>query len=112
MNTSLPVWAQWVWWGAALAMLALAVLWALVIFWPYLRRMEKKTDIGLKKHDETARLLADLGVKLTDALTGLASSQKVGIAVQVLTTLVPLFIKAVTSSTETAIEPSKKERRR
>lgn len=105
--SALPLWMQYMWAVAGLLMLMLAVCWTLFIFWPYLRRSEKKHNYSIKLAEEAKKDLAEAQTKLTDAITKLAEgqgklgdAQKVAIGVQVLTTLVPMFLNGVSSARE------------
>jgi hypothetical protein len=56
---SLPEWLQYVWAISGSSALLLAVIWTLFIFFPYLKRMERKQDRGLEIAEQTAIVLND-----------------------------------------------------
>lgn len=59
-TTALPEWLQYLWAISGSTALCLAILWTAAIFYPYLRRMERKQDRALALGEQTARLLADV----------------------------------------------------
>jgi hypothetical protein len=72
--SGIPHWLQMVWAISGSTALILAVFWTLFIFYPYLRRMERKQDEALKIGHATAKILDDLEAKLLPIIDKLSET--------------------------------------
>lgn len=71
---NLPQWMQWAWALAGTSMLILAVVWALFVFWPYLRLTKKVMLRSLELSEKTADHFTKLQDELKPILEKLGDS--------------------------------------
>ena len=100
----LPPWCAWVWFLIAAVGFPLGALaWILLVFWPYIkwskRFMVESRLEAQREMDQLARVVREelrgLASTTAENVGKLADAQKIGIAVQVLCTIVPLFLRSV-----------------
>jgi hypothetical protein len=111
VTSILPVWCHWAWFLiAAVGFPIGALCWILFVFWPYIRWSKQyMIDARAESERQMIELRRELSVRMGDvrdelnhsghrlehALVSLADAQKVQIAVQVLCTVVPIFLREI-----------------
>jgi hypothetical protein len=73
-TTSLPEWLQYLWAISGSTALILAIFWTGCIFFPYLRRTERKMDESLEIAKITTKILTDLEARLIPIIDKLADT--------------------------------------